>query len=451
MNRSNTHNGYQLDFYLAADAVMYLPVFVAKEKGLFENLIDGVQINVSLIPSGGDFEAISRMEAANRSTQHNNVAIAIADPNAMVNPKTKKVLDETRAIGALIGCPSFWALSNQDNECDQTGIKQRFFTTIVYYDENYYTGYRIGKSVASNEDISDYKRVKEMGKEFDYLQPDHIIISPDLLNVAINCVDEKAYINYHFAKDRNGYISSDYLTTAIITSKRCIENKIKNQILVKVIVALQTAKAIIYSSDIIAREILTNMSCIKNCNFDEDRATSVARKIVEIIDEDHLYPFDFNISEEQWSLTTTSEVLKDSFTRYVNNDIVLNAEKIIARQFGITATETFADVIKSIKDPLDNDIFALKSRIVQLEEEFKRYKSFYYRAKEWVKKNRWTFLGFIVTAGYSVTWLIATLCYEATWTKHPVAYISLSSIAIPTIRSFVSNRKKRNNITADNQ
>lgn len=428
-------NDYNLEFYLAADAVMYLPIFLAKEKGLFDNLVPDHNIKVSLNPASGDKDAIFRMNEANKKTNSNTVAIAIADPNAMAVGENS-VLEEARAIGTLIGCPSFWGVSSQDNECEQTGIKNTYFSTIVHYGDNLITGYRIGSTVYNQEGIESVVKVKRLGQEFKELLPDHIIITPDLLNVAINCVNQNAYINYHFAKDTHNYISTDYLTTAIITSNRCIQDKIKNEILVKVIVAIQTAKAIIYSSDIIAREILADMNCIKNCKLDEKKASAVAKQIIEIIVEDHLYPYDFNISPQQWSSTTT-EALKQGFSKYVDNDIVLQAERIIAEQFGITIEDTFAETIdEKIAKPL-------KEEIARLEKEMIERTSLSCRLKKWLKNNLFFVISLVLSGGYAVVWLIANYVYKATWTGKDFPKALCFSICLPILIRIFSLYLKR--------
>ena len=405
-----------LNIYLAAQAVMYLPVFVAKEKGLFSTLIPDTKIN--LCTAEGDYDAISKMHNDNLSTD-DTFAIAIADPNAIKN------VEDARIIRALIDRLSFWGVSKKNIDCHKNGISKSEFEKVVHYDKNLITGYQIGLTLCQKEGITDCQTTKTLGNEFKYLNKKNIIITPDLLRVAIQCVNNNAHINYHFAKaDR--YLPNNYITTAIITSKWCINNSEETAKLIRVIEAIQKAKSIIYSSKQIAREILINMDCMKNVAA--NKKVDVANFIIQIINDDRIYPSDLNISKEQWESTNTNS--DKVFSEYVYNDIVLEAERIIAQQFGITVYDTFAEIIETeIKKPYVQQINALEAEIRGLKKN--SLKDFL----NWCAKH-WFHIFFWPSLVYTAIWMsMFFMSYE--WTNTDVAKIFATSFAIPIIISLL--------------
>ena len=324
-----------LNIYLAADAVMYLPIWVAKEKEIFSTLLTDTTVN--LIPAQGDYDAIQRMCQDNMRIDHDLFAIAVADPNSIINKP------DARIIGALIDRLSFWGVSPRDIDCHIGGINRNDFNKIIYYNDNLITGNKIGIQVRSEESIRDFQLVDNLGEEFDYLSDNSIIISPDLLKIAHKCVKEEAYINYHFATgDR--YLPNTYLTTTIITSQTCIsgDREHKNS-LVLAIEAIQKAKTIIYSSRRIAKEILLKMDCMNR--IEDEYKDEVADFIIQTINNDRIYPSDLNISQKQLENTN-----RDLPFEQVVNDIVLQSERNIASQFGINVQETFAEEVNDERD-----------------------------------------------------------------------------------------------------
>lgn len=426
----------KLNIYLAADAVMYLPLYVAKEKGVFQTLLPDIETN--LYPTDGDYNAILRMRQDNLSTDRSLMAIAIADPNGIKSVKNVKV------IAALIDRLSFWAISRKDVDLSQDDIIQNMFSEVVYYNQNLITGHKVGKSFYDKENLSSKQIVDRLGEEFNHLDNEgSIIITPDLLKIAYHQVKGNIHINYHFAKgDR--YIPSDYITTAVITSKCCLRDPYQHK-LARVIEAIQKAMSIIYSSKQIAKEILLNMDCLSDGCADVDRER-VAEKIIEIIYEDRIYPSDLNITNEKWCKTLSND--GPSFETYVNNDIVLEAERRIADQFGITANETFAEVIKDIKqsyectvENLTTKCSDLHSSINALKNQLKRYEqSFIYRFSFWLKKHRLLFPMSLAMLLITIVWILNLIEGEG-WANHGITYATIPAIDLFLLQMIISELK----------
>ena len=416
---------------MAAQAVMYLPVYVAQEKGIFSTLLPDTKVN--LIPVNGDYDAITKMNDDNVSVDVNTFAIAIADPNAI------KDVDDARIIGSLIDRLSFWGVSKKKIDCHKKGINKSVFNKVVHYDENLITGYKIGIAVRNEEKISDCRTVNKLGEEFAQIEEQTIIISPDLLTIANLCVNNEAFINYHFA-NADRYMPSTYITTAIMTSKWCLQNEVDESLkLVNVIEAIQKAKSIIYSSKQIAREILINMDCIKKVS--EDKKDAVADFIIQIINNDRIYPSDLNVSKEQWESTNTT--IGKPFSDYVYNDIVLQAERSIAAQFGITINETFADNLLEIEKKYNKKIDELTSEISGLKEQICKFNNSYLiRFVDWCVKN-WFSILTILCVIYTVMWVLCRFFIYSEWTKDPVADFVAMAVAIPILVNVLTDVVKK--------
>lgn len=435
-----------LNVYLAANAVMYLPIYVAQEKGIFNTLLQDTEVN--LIPAKGDYDAIVRMCDDNSSVERNTFAIAIADPNSI------RDAEEARIIGALIDRLSFWGVSKKRTNCNLTGIKNKTYHKVVHYDTNLITGHTIGLKVREIEQISSSQTIQRLGDEFNYLDDDTMIITPDLLNVAQRCVEGVAHINYHFAQaDR--YMPNTYITTAIITSKWCIEPGLDvSDKLVRIIEAIQKAKSIIYSSKQIAREILLNMECIRLIE-DQDKKIKVADFIIQTINEDRIYPSDMNISEDQWKITNSNSSI--GFSDCIYNEIVLRAERCIADQFGITVNDTFADILANFLRPYQEKNEALLSEVSELNKRIgvlnlqitKLKNNLIVRVFNWIARNWLLF----VTLLYAVVFLISKFVFHMNWAESPAAAWCLSTIAIPILINIITSvsEKKKKSQSENNQ
>lgn len=402
---------------------MYLPIYVAKEKGLFDTLIPEIEVNLCI--ANGDYDAVRKMNGDNCSTSENIFALAVADPNAI------RSVDNARIIGALIGNLSFWGVSKRNIDCHKVGIRKKDFKKIVYYDENLITGYSIGRKISEEEHLQGVT-TDVLGQEFNYLQDGenyNIIITPDLLNIARLCVKGDAFVNYHFAKE-DKYILNNYITTALITSEWYLGKDNKYDTFVSVIEAIQKAMSIIYSSKQIAREILVNMDCMKS--VDDNIKVAVADFIIKIITGDRIYPSDLNIfSKKQWQSTTQADL---DFSKSINNNIVLSAEKNIANQFGITLNDTFAEQKAEIEKRYIDRINELEAIINKMQVHRLEI------IKKWLIGN-WVYVLLAICIIYFLVWLICLLT-SCDWTKGTISTGFAFSFAIPTIIAIIQHVSK---------
>lgn len=428
---------HQLTVYLAADTVMYLPIYVANEKGLFSTLIPDTEVVLKI--AKGDADAISLMCSDVLNTDNKLFSVAIADPNVIQEPNVK-------VIGALIDRLAFWGVSTKDINCHKKGIQNKDFKKLVYYGENLYTGNRIGESVSNKVGIKTIQTISKVGDEFSELKEGNLIISPDILGIAKHVIENKAYINYRFsAFFNNKYMPSKYITTAIMTHDECIKDKTINAKLVKFIEAIQKAKSIIYSSEIIATEIIQKLDCLNE--IDESKRLAISKKIVEIIDdkESKFYSDDMNVLPEQWAHTNNGNL---KFEEYINNEIVLAAEHNISDQFGINL-ETFASEIKKIKEEAEIEKKGLETNNEKLKAENERLKAeneklkILSKIKEWIKKN-WLTVLVLLCLSYIIVWLLSRYVFQTKWTNSFFSKLCLSSIAFPILLKVIPNKQNKN-------
>lgn len=402
----------KINVYLAADAVMYLPFYLAKEKGIFSTLLPNVTIE--LCPAKGDNDAIEKMQKDNHSTDQTLCAIAVTDPSVIHK------YEDIQIIASLIDRLSFWAVSKYDYDIHSATRRiSNKYNRVVYYDHNLLTGHKVGVQFINNEQIRSQVLISELGEEFNYLGDQTLIITPDILNIAIHKIQSDLSINYHFAKG-DKYLPNDYITTAIITDQCSLANSCIYPLLVSMVEAIHKAKSIIYSSKTIAIEILENMDCLKNLDVDEETKTRIARTIIEIIHEDRIYPNDMNISKEKWIKTIGEE---GNFEFIVNTGLVIDAEKKIANQFGITAHVTFAEEIQKTCDSLRNELS----------------KSHVPKWKTWIKSHRITTLCLIIFVIWSV--IYGTCSYlDCSWVQKSWAVFPFSSLLGILKDIFVKNK-----------
>lgn len=411
-----------INVYLAANAVMYLPFYLAQEKGVFSTLLPDVRVN--LFPCNGDKDALEKMQVDNLSTDQTICAIAVADPCVTDQQ------EDVQIIASLIDRLSFWAVSTSDYDISLASRKiNNKYDTLVYYDNNLITGNKVGVHFFNKEQIRSQVLISNLGEEFNYLNAKTLIITPDLLNIAIRKVQSNLMINYHFAKG-DKYLPNDYITTAIITDKCSLENDKVYPVLICIIEAIQKAKSIIYSSKTIAIEILENMSCMTSLQLENDEKNRIAQTIIEIIHEDRIYPNDMNISIDKWEKTIGT---KNGFDALVNTELVLNAEKKIANQFGITPHGTFAEELL----PLQKSIEQLQKTNTELCEKIDKLSTPAW--KRWLSKHKTTVSITLFIVIYGLIYLIA-LCKNYVWVNHGLAKTPFSAILGIFWDVFVKNK-----------
>lgn len=332
---------------------MYLPLFIAKEKGIVNdvimNIIDKeVEVVIESSQTPGDFEAISAMS---NCKEQGTLALAIADPTGLQ--------DNLQAIvvGALVSKLSFWAIANEMK--DNLSRYER----LVYYDEKLKTGSMIGKLLRKRLNIvaENEFRVSRIGDEMNHLDdPKKLIITPDLLSVAAKHVKGNAFRIVNFSmKDRKSEITDDdvlididdeYITTAIFAKKMDVVDKDRAKLIRAIIMSFQKAKFVLYSSKQIATETFKEMGCIKELTksgqYSEKNISDIVEYVIERMQIEKIYPYDTNISKKQWEKTVKEKDL--DYYKFVNNKIVYEAEKELAKELGVSYKNYVPKFIVSI-------------------------------------------------------------------------------------------------------
>lgn len=370
-----------LKIFRAADAFLYLPTYVAEEYGIFETLLEPLGIKKVEFHSSrnGDIEAIKTMLSENDNTK-DSISIAIADPVAFLSKQLKLVeVDEVRVIGAIIDKLPFWAVNHTDKKFDSISDFSKEFSEVVYYNENLVTGHYLGIKVKTSSKISGHgvsfgqeiTTINKIAKENPARKA--VAITADIISlVKGKCLPQNQLkINYWFSKE------GPFLTTGILTSKKCCEHNSK--ILIRIIEAIQKSISIIYSSNKIAEQVCKTVS--EKPTFNSlPLTTNEIKSIIDLIYEEKFYPADLNISEEGWNKAVKAiaktehwesedenAAINTSFTKYVDNSFVLVSEMTIAKQFGIT--------LESFKNEINEEIcLPLNEKIEKLETENTMYK-----------------------------------------------------------------------------
>lgn len=374
----------ELKIFRAAEAFLYLPAYIAYEYQIFETLIKSLKLpfEVKIVfekaSNKGDIGAIKDMLRENRK-DHDSIAIAIADPSAILSNNLRRNLpSDCRVIGAIIDKLPFWGINHIDKKFSSLDDFQDHFRTVIHYDGKLVTGSHLGKKLISRyQNLSGHE--VSFGKEIETLEllnnPSSnkegkaVAISADILAVvkAVNREESPLKINFNFSQNGN------YLTTGLITTKDVCEKQ--GAILSKVIEAIQKSIAIIYSSEKIASNVLE--SILKNKNqFSKNESIELSnyeiKKMIDLINDEEFYPSNMKVTEEGWKKAILAigetevwgneridKALEDSYSIYIDNQFVSASEKTIAKQFGISK-DTFNDEISSIVDPLSEVLGKLK-------------------------------------------------------------------------------------------
>jgi hypothetical protein len=391
----------EIYIYTAADAFLYLPVYIAKELKIFKSLLKDESISITFpdLKAEGDTHAIQEMlnmnEKAIYNERKNIIPICISDPTAFLSKKISNRYDYTQCIviGALINKVPFWAVDRHHIHYDSFDKLCESFTDVIHYDKELLTGYHLGQRFMEKNKYCVPHLASKVGSEFQVLDETYknfisrneenksvVALSADIVSVVKGLmekdIDESAQfsINYYFSKEKDSLIS-----TGILTTKNVIRKKENHRLLCKIIEGIQKSISIIESSEEIATEI-----CLKVANDKKIAAIDkeVARKIIERINDENFYPADLNISKNEWNNTIIAlgtvekwpqnqlnERLTSSYDDYVTNEFLKGSLMEISKQFGITK-EVFRN---EIDDEINIAIVPLKS---ELEEIRKKYLPF---------------------------------------------------------------------------
>ncbi len=223
---------------------LYLPIYSALKLNLLKTFKPSGDYRVELDENAsrphdaGDLTALSRLIAFAKAGQR---AIAVCDPVGLVHLDSAK--DHVRVVGAFIKRPSFWLI---DRRSTTQHISELHFSDLVYYPQDWETGFYLGKSLArriqQDHNISVTPHFRKLGQELDYIIEQYegdkghfAAVSADILgfSIAVAAIKEGQYsgsaknmsefrIVYNFATSQE---YGDCVNTGFIVPKFMLESE----------------------------------------------------------------------------------------------------------------------------------------------------------------------------------------------------------------------------------
>ena len=241
--------------YRAADAFLYLPIYIAEHTDVFKTKNPGIDIDFRT--AGKDHLAIKKMiDEKHENSSH--IPIALCDPMAIFdNPQFSQhnQPENLKVIGTLIDKPPFWAVSIRDERFNtMEGTANHFEEVICYQDDELITGYYIGKQMRDESGIRMINNVgfrKEMAPLLDEAETSgkFCVVTVDIIRLAqAQHSGKKVYLNYRFSERFDKFLTSCLITTNEVCEKY-------PEILKDVLEGIQRSIFMFRSSESIARDV----------------------------------------------------------------------------------------------------------------------------------------------------------------------------------------------------
>lgn len=260
-----------VNIYKSVDAFLYLPVYIAKELGIFDAILKKHHlghVNVELPDSdigGTDISAIQKMLIENHTKNDEGFAISIADPMAFLTKQIEGDSEEYDTnccvvIGSLISKLPFWAVNHKLKTYSRWEDLSAEYNQVIHYEKNLITGYALGEKIVRKNSSRCKSITTNFGSEIQLCEVENkknrknnsrsVAITADIVSLvkSVNRENNPLRINYSFSK-------IDYLSTGIITTKKIAEDTRYTQILIDIIEGIQKAILLVYSSEKIAKQI----------------------------------------------------------------------------------------------------------------------------------------------------------------------------------------------------
>lgn len=302
----------RVTFILAAKTYMYLPIYLAKEKGIFKSVFDAKRIQGEILIKDdceGDDDAVDKMLEINRHARKNGldeIAIAISDPTSILRQhKNFNNKTDIKVIGKLIEKLPFWVICpyKEDilNDHPHNGyidIKELNAKTLYTPNSSYITANTCASQLSQTNHykLKQVEFSEEIGKCIK--ESDSIALTGDLNLMARRKIENKIIIHSHMANNND-----ESIATAIITSRYVCKKY--EDILTLILESIQKAIFIIYSSPEIATEVCDKISSEIDIYMmpNENEQKKKTETIISIINSDHLYPMSTDISFVDWNKT----------------------------------------------------------------------------------------------------------------------------------------------------
>ncbi len=351
----------EVKIYKAADAFLYLPIYIAEKRGIFETI--KVDHNVVFPPTeqnGQKGDAVALGQVLDATVKGDEIPLAVCDPFVFLEPPYNSRLDEICVLGAIITRVPFWAVDGENLEIHENDFAKTF-RKIIYYDEALRTGHYIGKRAEKKSNLlhaSTYGKLHPervgFGEEFSRLfagQERTVAITCDIVSMALAKSDpaKKLSINHNFATNDH---YKDFITTALLTT-HAVRKEFPGTI-DRILQGIQAALSIIRCSKEIAVNLCQDLSgddlFYHEYHPGRLKEESDIRWMVDQIYKGNFYPNSLQISREQWEhtidcykkddigLDEMHEVFEEAKAKYdvmVVNQHLIAAQKNFAAHVGI--------------------------------------------------------------------------------------------------------------------
>lgn len=292
--------------YCAADAFLYLPIYIAERRKIFQAVNEELQVEFDTPDDqeSGDVSAIKTM-IKNRD-KNDTLPIALCDPLAIFSSGACDPLQpaDLRLIGALITKLSFWGVNGTERELSEVEMRGRF-NKIIYYNETLATGNFIGKRLKDEAEIPNGNSVN-FGEEIERLleerkeDNDVIAITADIVGLAKGAYTERNIsITHRFSTNPN---YSDFLTTGLITTAEVCASEENVRILEEVVKGIQRAIFILRSSKDITLSVCQEIA--KDGKFYQEGQKKLKKKevswVIDQIRKEEFYSPNLSVSKSQW-------------------------------------------------------------------------------------------------------------------------------------------------------
>lgn len=348
----------RITFYQAEDTMLYSPLKLAKEQGIFASMFrkhggDGSIPEIEIISRSGDEEAVNSLFDFS-SSNNDEIKIAIADPRAIFTVN-KSSEDELRVVGQVITKFPFWIISSGSTN-GKLYCPNRSYVTADACASYYRSAHHnvVLKHINEFNVVDEVKRVNGWG-----------------LTGQIDRIFEKDItIEAHMASDMHGLPDNFSPLVSVLITRKSVCKLYGKSVLPIVLESVMNAIIILYSSQEIAETTIKSIA--PNMNAD------VVKKIAKVIRSDKFYPHTLDINESDWidtfnfyfdrtiefydetffpDLKIASQeaakrdaVLRKYYNIFYNGISARIVERNLIEEFGVTCSTFDTGIDKYIKD-----------------------------------------------------------------------------------------------------
>lgn len=348
----------KISFFQAEDTLLYSPLKLAKEQGIFASMfrkhsVDGSIPEIEIISRNGDEEAVNSLFDAS-SSNDDEIRIAIADPRAIFTVN-KSSEDELRIVGQIITKFPFWIISAGSTKGE-----------LLCPDKNYVTADACASYYKSAHHNISLKHINE----FNVVDVVKNKNGWGLTGQIDKIFENNIKIEAHMASDMHGLPDNFSPLVSVLITRKSVCKLYGKSVLPIVLESIMNAIIILYSSQEIAETTIKNIA--SNLN------TDVVKKIAKVIRSDKFYPHTLDINESDWidtfnfyfdrtikfydetffpdlkiasqDATKREDVLRKYYNVFYNGTSARIVERNLIEEFGVTCSTFDTGIDKYIKD-----------------------------------------------------------------------------------------------------